>query len=1079
MKPIRLLVAGSLLLTTLQVISQSKVDSLQSIWENASLSDTTRLKALDLAIDLKKQTSRDSAILIYAARITLASQFKDSVEIVTGLWRQAIIYTQNFQYDSAITNYRIAQSILRSLPTQRRLLAGVTMNIGENYFWKYDYDSAHFYLDQAILICEEIAEKPFLLRGLNLKGILYKRADELKPAENYFKKTYQLANEIGDKGLEGSALSNLGQVFRSQELFDSARIAFQRAVSIFEEIAAKKFLALTYHHLGSLSLTEGNFDQTLDFFQKSLALSTELENDWAIAAIEIDIADLFLFQENTEQFLLHTQNGLARARKAGNLLAEASHLSALGKYYAAVKGNKDQALEYYHQSFELGQEANLGSNTAATATYIAEIHFSNGEDAQCREFIEKSLAIKPKHNASAQLLLGLLYKRQNQNALSNEAFSRALEGGFALNNLDKIQNAAHQLYQNYKEQGQTGKSLEMYELYIKMQDSLQNEENQRATIRFEFQEKALQDSLVFVQQQADTEVAYQSQLAQRNYLLFGGLGLGLLAFLFFRNRQQRTAREKQIELERQEAEAQRLAELDQVKTRLYTNITHEFRTPLTVIQGMAEKIQSQPDKWQDNGINMIQRNSKHLMRLVNQMLDLSKLESGKLQLQLIQGDIVPFLFYLVESFSSYAEIRGIELQIEASVDKLVMDYDPNRITDILSNLLSNALKFTPEGGKVSVRWTHQAPQLLLQVRDNGPGISAEQLPYIFDRFYQTDDSDTRPGDGAGIGLALTQELVQLMGGAIEVQSEVGKGSQFDVSLPVRQAAPLQEIKTIETASLSPLVVQPSEAVETIFASIENESLPQVLLIEDNPDVVSYLVSCLEANYRLEIARNGAEGIAKAQELVPDLIISDVMMPKKDGFEVCYALKNDLRTSHIPIVLLTARADVDSKLTGLRQGADAYLTKPFHEAELLVRVQNLLQVRKALQERYTQAVLPASPTSVLPELELAKEDAFITQVRELILNRIDDYGLDVTALTEALHLSRTPLHNKLKALTGMSTTEFVRFVRLQKAQELLRKPDLNISEVAYQTGFQNPTYFSRKFKEVVGMTPKEWREKTES
>ena len=421
-------------------------------------------------------------------------------------------------------------------------------------------------------------------------------------------------------------------------------------------------------------------------------------------------------------------------------------------------------------------------------------------------------------------------------------------------------------------------------------------------------------------------------------LLTGAMLYGLYRFLLNRQLEQ--------------AEARRLKELDQVKTRLYTNITHEFRTPLTVIQGMAEKVVEKPDKWLHRGIAMIKRNNQKLLRLVNQMLDLSKLESGKLELQLIQADVIPFLYYLVESFQSYAEAQGVDLQLLPEVEKLEMDYDPDRLTDIVSNLLSNAIKFTPEGGHVYISILRNNGSLVLIVKDTGSGIASDALSHIFDRFYQADDSTTRQGEGTGIGLALTHELVQLMGGNIDASSTPGSGSTFTVVLPIKKEASIHEQVFEGAAAIKTWEVARQGEVTRLADQVVKEELPHILLIEDNADVVSYLVSCLETEYRISIAHDGEEGIQKALERVPDIIISDVMMPHKDGFEVCYALKNDIRTSHIPIILLTAKADIASRLTGLRRGADAYLTKPFNEEELLIRIENLLEIRKQLQQRYT-------------------------------------------------------------------------------------------------------------------------------
>ena len=521
-------------------------------------------------------------------------------------------------------------------------------------------------------------------------------------------------------------------------------------------------------------------------------------------------------------------------------------------------------------------------------------------------------------------------------------------------------------------------------------------------------------------------------------------------------------------------EAQRLAELDQVKTQLYTNITHEFRTPLTVIQGMNEKIDAAPQQWAEKGTDMIRRNSRHLLRLVNQMLDLSKLESGKLSLNLIQADITPYLHYLVDSFDSYAETKGVGLHLLPKANELVMDYDPDRLMDITSNLLSNAIKFTPEGGNVYVSYFEENETLLLEVRDTGAGIPEGKLPYIFDRFYQADSSDTRKEEGTGIGLALTKELVQLMNGNIFVESTVGQGSIFTVALPITNQA--QKVEHLFTEEEKAKSYQPAEArAQTITPAVTADAseLPLVLIVEDNPDVSTYIASCLEANYRVQTAENGAIGIEKALELGPDLIITDVMMPEKDGFEVCDTLKHDMRTSHIPIVMLTAKADIESKLSGLRKGADAYLAKPFHEEELLVRIEQLMELRERLQAKYGSGDFTSAPTP--SEEAPSLEDQFITQVREVVMKHLNNYELDVTLLCKELGMSRAPLHNKLKALTGKSTTEFIRFVRLNKAKDMLLSTDFHISEIGYDTGFQNPNYFTKRFGEVFGMSPSEWRE----
>ncbi|MCB0837987.1 MAG: response regulator, partial [Bacteroidetes bacterium] len=549
-----------------------------------------------------------------------------------------------------------------------------------------------------------------------------------------------------------------------------------------------------------------------------------------------------------------------------------------------------------------------------------------------------------------------------------------------------------------------------------------------------------------------------------------GLVIAILFALILWNRFSVTRKQKLII----EKANEKLQSLDQLKSTLFTNISHEFRTPLTVITGMAQQIRHKPEQWLDKGSEMILRNGNQLLNLVNQILELRKLEAGSLQVNLVHQDLIAYLRYIFESFHSLAESKDITMSFTAEPTKLMMDYDPEKIIRIISNLFSNAIKFTNENGHIdfTVNLWEEKEESFIQIKidDNGQGIKPESLPYIFDRFYQVpNSSNTNPGEGTGIGLALVKELVELMGGRIEVSSEEGKGSVFSVILPISSKA--QEPNTIASPamSLSPAGIQ-SEVLWANVPSDTDESLPSVLIIEDNPDVVTYLATCLEESYQVIVARNGQEGIDKALEVIPDLIISDVMMPLKDGLEICNTLKKDPRTSHIPIILLTAKADIESRLAGFTYGANAYLTKPFNQQELLIRMKNLLDERLNLQARY-QSLNPIQPTE---DIEIQKEDEFIIKVRELITKYMGDENFNVTILCKELGMSRSLLHKKMKALTGNSISHLIRTIRLDKARELLLNSDLQIGEIAYMLGFSDPGYLTRLFIAEFGKNPRDVR-----
>lgn len=536
------------------------------------------------------------------------------------------------------------------------------------------------------------------------------------------------------------------------------------------------------------------------------------------------------------------------------------------------------------------------------------------------------------------------------------------------------------------------------------------------------------------------------------------MAFGLAAYTFYRFR----LRQK---LEHQEA--LRLKELDEFKNRFFTNITHEFRTPLTVILGMADQLRTE-GKAQNSPVTLIRRNGENLLRLINQLLDLSKLESNKLQLHYVQGDVLAYLRYIAESLHSFANVQNVLLRVESDQVKIVMDYDPERLLQITHNLLSNAIKFTPSGGKVLLRVDADAAALQVRVKDTGAGIPPEDLPHVFDRFFQARNLEKARTGGTGIGLSLTRELVKAMGGDIRVESEAGKGTSFTVLLPITRNAPPLEAPQFEDLAATPLQTS-SSSQDTSPAS----PLPQILLVEDNPDVVEYLIACLGEKYHLDYAYNGRAGIEKALETIPDLIVSDVMMPEKDGFELCETLKHDERTSHVPIVLLTAKADAASKIAGLRRGADAYLAKPFDREELLVQLDMLLKNQQRMAAYFSRkngGAQDAQLREQVGEASILIEDAFIRKVRGIVAAHYGDDNFGLPQLCQKVGMSRSQLFRKMTALMAVSPSDFIRSYRLAEAKKLLETTGLNVSEVAWKCGFVNLAHFSKVFQEEFGILP---------
>jgi signal transduction histidine kinase/DNA-binding response OmpR family regulator len=524
----------------------------------------------------------------------------------------------------------------------------------------------------------------------------------------------------------------------------------------------------------------------------------------------------------------------------------------------------------------------------------------------------------------------------------------------------------------------------------------------------------------------------------------------------------------------EKAETNRIKKIDEAKTQLYTNISHEFRTPLTVIQGMAEQMEKHPEKWNQTGPGKIKQQSQSLLRLVNQMLDISKIEAESMELHLIHGDIRRFVQYITASFHSLAENNKIHLQIDINKTPLYTDYDPDSLMHIMSNLLSNAIKFTEAGGNIKVsvgKHTEKGIEFVnIHVKDTGKGIPKEAVDSIFDRFYQVPDKyDQTPG--TGLGLALTRELVRLMKGEISVKSEVGLGSEFIVSFPVTKNA--KEEKDDGISQIHPEEVQefiPQMSLAKDLTNQTNVSAEKfiILVVEDNIDVVEYLVAALEGQYMIEIASNGKQGLEKAIEIIPDIILTDVMMPIMDGFELLKALKGDLRTDHIPVVVLTAKADFSSKLTGLEIGADHYLAKPFSEKELFLKLNNLLEAKRKMQQKL--GMLPS--VSQKGNAHYKFELQFMARINKLIEENLANENFDVSDVCSGLNMSRPQLYRKFTAITNKSIGRYIRSYRLHKAKVMMEQEGKNVTEAAFDSGFKNLSHFSASFKEEFGCSPSE-------
>lgn len=518
-------------------------------------------------------------------------------------------------------------------------------------------------------------------------------------------------------------------------------------------------------------------------------------------------------------------------------------------------------------------------------------------------------------------------------------------------------------------------------------------------------------------------------------------------------------------------------ELLEMRSRFFANVSHELRTPLTLILGPLDDLLAGDDARLPGAVRktlgVMRRNGRRLLRTINQLLDLAKLEAGGLRLQARQAPMAPLLRGIVASFSDHAERHGIDLQLDVEDEQVAPFFDAHQMEQVVVNLVANALNFTPEGGTVRVALAQQDDAAVVSVRDTGPGIRAEDLPHLFDRFHQADDSVLRRHPGTGIGLALARQIVELHGGRIDVESEPGFGSEFVVTLPLGRAH-LRPADVADALPASPHEVH-VPALDEPTADHAGESRPPedasaaVLVVEDDPDVRAYVCEALADRFDVIQAENGREGLERAREAVPDLIVTDVMMPEMDGYAFCQALKSDRVLDHVPVIMLTAKSEPEHKIEGLEVGAEAYLTKPFSRRELRARVESLLANRRRLQRRFSSEVL-VRPSPI--DVDSADE-RFIQRAREAVEEEIGDEQFGVDALAEAVGMSRRQLQRKLKAVADQTPSTFIRLIRLGRAAQLIEQDYGTIAEIAYAVGFSSPSYFTKCFRETFGTTPTDY------
>jgi ligand-binding sensor domain-containing protein/signal transduction histidine kinase/DNA-binding response OmpR family regulator len=597
--------------------------------------------------------------------------------------------------------------------------------------------------------------------------------------------------------------------------------------------------------------------------------------------------------------------------------------------------------------------------------------------------------------------------------------------------------------------------------------------------KYVFRVKATNQDGIWSKKSTDIEVVvlpalWQTWWAKITYLmLIAALLYGVLQIYSFRIHT--INRIRMEHLERQKSE-----ELNQSKLQFFTNISHEFRTPLTLIIGPLEKIiQEETNLKKKKQFNVMHRNANRLLRLINQLMDLGKTERGQMRLKIQNLDLVNFINEIVFSFEELSLQKSIVLKFVHDEPQIMSWFDPESLDKILFNLLSNAYKYTPEKGNITIvlkviSSSNMKDSVEIVVSDTGRGIEANELNNIFGRFYQASNSDSNLQKGSGIGLHLTQALIELHRGHILAESTLGQGTKFTILLP-RDKETYSKDEISENIDYKPAYVDQLPLVENenSDSNLANHQLSGhrylVLIVEDDYDVQQYIYQELSEIYNIKEASNGADGIRKATEYQPDLIISDVMMPKMDGIEMCKQLKTDLATSHIPIILLTAKTSIEDQILGLENGADSYIPKPFNPEHLKVRVAKLIEQREHLKQKFSKTL----DFNVKEVVATSHDEIFLQKAMDLIRENISNPDYNGDMLSKDAGMSRATLHRKLKALLNQSSSEFIRNLRLKHAAQLLNQKSLTVSEICYDVGFSSPSYFTACFTNYFKMSPTEY------
>lgn len=803
----------------------------------------------------------------------------------------------------------------------------------------------------------------------------------------------KLSMQYNDAMVRAEALGTMAEGYGYKSEFDSAVMLYMLAIPIVEMQNDRKMLARYYNGLGTMFYQVNDFDKALDYMRRASVIKLEDGELVGYAIITCNIAGVMQRVGRIREAIVLLKDAERKLVGSPYPGIQANVYNTMGIIFQVGFGNLDSAEYYYQKNISLIQQPGLEAFRLAAYRNVGEIYAMTGRLHEAEVNFKKALGLSH-----------LLQRRAERMSIYG-----------SLSDL-------------YARLGDFEKAYDYKRWEKFLYDSLFTEEKEQIIHRLEEQYQGEKKDAMIQQQQLAIQKRRNREIIIGAAGIIGVLILALVAvYLVLRIRAKN--------------------QLEQAKTRLFQNIVHEIRTPLTLISAPLQELRKeyQHEGNQEN-FERMEKNAERLIALVDELLVASRLEKGEYRLSYSMGDVVLFSRHLLDTFAPDAREKQVALSFHPAQPEMMVRFPASAWEKILNNLVSNAIKYNRSGGSVEVRLDRAEETLRLTVTDTGVGIAARHKEKLFQRFYRAHADPTR--QGFGIGLSLVAELVRLAGGDIRLESEEGQGTSVHIILPV------------ETDEL------PKGAPAT-----ENSEATRVLVVEDDDGIFGYLNDLLQrSGLQVQRARNGQEGFRLALESLPDLVITDVMMPLEDGISMTRRLKLHELLSHIPVIMLSAKASVQSRLEGMESGADAYLAKPFHPDELTALVNNLLRTLEQQRLRYASVI---TATSRPYNERMAGGDQYLQKLVEVMDAHILETEFSVNELAEAMHISRSQLHRKITALTGLSTTHFIRNLRLEKARDLLEANAGNVTEIAYQCGFNSPSYFSKTFTEHFGKAPSEF------